>query len=102
MLIRRHLPNRRSNHGEIAKPLIFKGLTGQYREYDQRLNYRPLYTIYTDSQSVTRSVLENKSSKLKYYSITRKQTETTLTCERFKYNLDCFRLVSLHTDIFEI
>ena len=44
----------------------------------------------------------NKSRKLKYYSITRKQTETTLTCERFKYNLDCFRLVSLHTDIFEI
>ena len=105
MLIRRHLPNGRSNHGKTAKPLIFKGLTGKCREYDQRLNYRPLYTIYTiytDIQTVTRSVLENKSSKLKYYSITRKQTETTLTCERFKYNLDCFRLVSLHTDIFEI
>ena len=102
MLIRRHLPNGRSNHGKTAKPLIFKGLTWKYRVCDQRLNYRPLYTIYTDSQSVTRSVLENKSSKLKYYSITRKQTETTLTCERFKYNLDCFRLVSLHTDIFEI
>ena len=27
----------------------------------QRLNYRPLYTIYTDSQSVTRSVLENST-----------------------------------------
>ena len=63
MLIRRHLPNRRSNHGEIAKPLIFKGLTGKYRECDQRLNYRPLYTIYTDSQSVTRSVLESRTRK---------------------------------------
>ena len=63
MLIRRHLPNGRSNHGEIAKPLIFKGLTGKYREYDQRLNYRPLYTIYTDSQSVTRSVLESRTWK---------------------------------------
>ena len=38
-----------SNHDEIAKPLIFKGLTGKYRECDQRLNYRPLYTIYADS-----------------------------------------------------
>ena len=63
MLIRRHLPNGRSNHGEIAKPLIFKGLTGKYRECDQRLNYRPLYTIYTDSQSVTRSVLESRTWK---------------------------------------
>lgn len=59
MLIRRDLPNGMSNHGEIAKPLIFKGLTGKYRECAQRLNYRPLHTIYTDSQSVTRSVLVN-------------------------------------------
>ena len=44
----------------------------------------------------------NKSSKLKYYSITRKQSETTGTCESYKYNLGCFRLVLLHTDIFEI
>ena len=63
MLIRRHLPNGRSNHDEIAKPLIFKGLTGKYRECDQRLNYRPLYTIYTDSQSVTRSALESRTRK---------------------------------------
>ena len=75
MLIRRHLPNGRSNHCEIAKPLIFKGLIGKYRQYDQRLNYRPIYTINTDIQSVTRSALENKRSKLKYYSITRKQIE---------------------------
>ncbi len=61
MLIRRHLPNERSNHSEITKPLIFKGLTGEYRDCDQRLNYRPLYTIYTDSQSVTRSVLESRT-----------------------------------------
>ena len=45
---------------------------------------------------------ENKSSKLKYYSITRKQSETTGTCESYKYNSGCFRLVLLHTDIFEI
>ena len=63
MLIRRHLPNGRPNHGEITKPLIFKGLTGKYRECEQRLNYRPLYTIYTDSQSVTRSVLESRTWK---------------------------------------
>ena len=63
MLIRRHLPNGMSNHGEIAKPLIFKGLKGKYRECDQRLNYRPLHTIYTDSQSVTRSVLESRTWK---------------------------------------
>ena len=63
MLIRRHLPNGRSNHDEIAKPLIFKGLTGKYRECDQRLNYRPLYTIYADSKSVTRSVLESRTWK---------------------------------------
>ena len=44
----------------------------------------------------------NKSSKLKYYSITRKQSETTGTCESYKYNSGCFRLVLLHTDIFEI
>ena len=65
MLIRRHLPNRRPNHGEIAKPLIFKGLTGKYRECDQRLNYRPLYTIYADSQSVTRSVLVSEATTKK-------------------------------------
>ena len=35
----------------------------KYRECDQRLNYRPLYTIYTDSQSVTRSVLESRTRK---------------------------------------
>lgn len=63
MLIRRHLPNGRSNHDEIAKPLIFKGLTGKYRECDQRLNYRPIYTINTDIQSVTRSVLESRARK---------------------------------------
>ena len=63
MLIRRHLPNGRSNHDEIAKPLIFKGLTWKYRVCDQRLNYRPLYTIYTDSQIVTRSVLESRTWK---------------------------------------
>ena len=63
MLIRRHLPNGRSNHGKTAKPLIFKGLTGKCRECDQRLNYRPLYTIFTDSQSVTRSVLESRTRK---------------------------------------
>lgn len=63
MLIRRHLPNGRSNHDEIAKPLIFKGLTGKCRECDQRLNYRPLYTMFTDSQSVTRSVLESRTWK---------------------------------------
>lgn len=61
MLTRRHLHNVRSNNGEIAKPLIFKGLTGKYRDCDQRLNYRPLYTIFTDSQSVTRSVLESRT-----------------------------------------
>ena len=44
----------------------------------------------------------NKSSKLKYYSIRRKQSETTGTCESYKYNSGCFRLVLLHTDIFEI
>ena len=147
MLIRRHLPNGRSNHGEIAKPLIFKGLTGKYREYDQRLNYRPIYTINTYIQSVTRSVLEsrtwkqektnmeirhialrlsdlkkqnlrsqqrlklcscivfisdyqcvrcsaseNKSSKRKYYSMTRKQTETTWNCECYKHKSSCFVL----------
>lgn len=69
MLTRRHLHNVRSNNGEIAKPLIFKGLTGKYRDCDQRLNYRPLYTIFTDSQSVTRSVLrevghENKRKQI--------------------------------------
>ena len=63
MLIRRHFPNGRSNHGETAKPLIFKGLTGNCRECDQRLNYRPLYTIYTDIQTVTRSVLESRARK---------------------------------------
>ena len=63
MLIRRHLPNGRSIHGETIKPLIFKGLTGKYRECAQRLNYRPLYTICTDNQSVTRSVLESRTWK---------------------------------------
>ena len=63
MLIRRHLPNGRSNHGKTAKPLIFKWLIGKCRECDQRLNYRPLYTIFTDSHSVTRSVLESRTWK---------------------------------------
>lgn len=63
MLIRRNLPNGRSNYGEIAKSLIFKGLTGKYKECDQRLNYRPIYTINTDIQSVTRSVLESRMRK---------------------------------------
>ena len=44
----------------------------------------------------------NKRSKLKYYSITRKQSETNWTCESYKYNSGCFRLVLFHTDIFEI
>ena len=44
----------------------------------------------------------NKSSKLKYYSITRKQSETTGTYESYKYNSGCLRLVLFHTDIFEI
>ena len=51
---------------------------------------------------IVTSASENKSSKLKYYSITRKQSETTGTCESYKYNSGCFRLVLLHTDIFEI
>lgn len=63
MLIRRHLPNGRSNHEKTTKPLIFKGLIGKCRECDQRLNYRPLYTIFTDSQSVTRSALESRTWK---------------------------------------
>ena len=75
MLIRRHLPNRRPNHGEIAKPLIFKGLTGKYKECDQRLNYRPIYTINTDIQSVTRSALESDKWHSKWYSTQQCLTE---------------------------
>ena len=75
MLIRRHLPNGRSNHCEITKPLIFKGLTWKHRVCDQRLNYRPIYTINTDIQSVTRSALESDKWHSKWYSTQQCLTE---------------------------
>lgn len=46
MLIRRHLPNGMSNHGEIAKPLIFKGLTGS-AESVRNGSITDHYTLYT-------------------------------------------------------
>lgn len=46
MLIRRHLPNERSNHSEIAKPLIFKGLTGS-TETVTNGSITDRYTLYT-------------------------------------------------------
>ena len=75
MLIRRHLPNGRSNHCEITKPLIFKGLKQKHRVCDQRLNYRPIYTINTDIQSVTRSALESDKWHSKWYSTQQCLTE---------------------------
>ena len=49
---------------------------------------------------IVTSASGNKSSKRKYYSITRKQAETTWTCESLKCNSNCFRLVLYRTDIF--
>ena len=95
--------NKRKQIGTLRHiALRISDLQKQNHRFQQRPKLCSCIVFISDYQCVRCSALENKSSKLKYYSITRKQTETTLTCERFKYNLDCFRLVSLHTDIFEI